>query len=234
MTMRSDDPSTDAASRAALSEGQSGGAVLTAVAEALGEKAGKYDVLVDLGCGRGDCARWLSGSFRTYIGCDILRYDGFRESASVEFRQADLNRPPYPVDDGFADVVTAIETIEHLENPRALVREMARIARGGGWLIVTTPNQLSLTSKLFLAVRNQFHAFQEAPGLYPAHITALVEEDLRRIARECGLTEVDIRYTDRGRIPLTALPWPRALGARGRWFSDNVVMMARKASDSVR
>jgi glycosyltransferase involved in cell wall biosynthesis/predicted SAM-dependent methyltransferase len=217
-----------AQARAALSEGRSDEAVLSAVAAALRERESSYEMLVDLGCGCGDGARHLKGMYKVYVGCDVVRYAGFPNEDSVGFRRVDLNRTPYPLDDASANVVICIETIEHLENPRALVREMARIVRPGGWVVVTTPNQLSLMSKLYLLTRNQFHAFQEAPGLYPAHITALVEEDLRRIGRECGLTNIDIRYTDRGRIPLTTLQWPAAVGARGRSFSDNIVMLARR------
>ncbi len=51
-------------------------------------------------------------------------------------------------------------------------------------MIVTTPNQLSLLSKLTLVLKNEFNAFQA--GSYPAHLTALLEADLRRIGVECG------------------------------------------------
>ncbi|MGL4501612.1 MAG: hypothetical protein ACRCU2_21260, partial [Planktothrix sp.] len=81
----------------------------------------------------------------------------------------------------------------------------------------------SLLSKLTLILKNQFNAFQEAPGLYPAHITALLEIDLIRIAKECGLSDVTIEYSDRGRIPFTGWNWPQNLGFRGRAFSNNVL-----------
>jgi glycosyltransferase involved in cell wall biosynthesis len=218
----------DAPARAALSRGRSTDAILSVVAAALRERGGRYELIVDLGCGRGDCARNLRGMYEGYVGCDAVRYEGFPREDSVTFRQVDLNRTPYPLDSACANAVVCVETIEHLENPRALVREMARIVRPGGLIVVTTPNQLSLMSKLHLVARSQFHAFQEAPGLYPAHITALLEGDLRRIARECGFTDVDICYTDYGRIPFTDWHWPNAAGARGQWFSDNVVMLARR------
>jgi hypothetical protein len=98
--------------------------------------------------------------------------------------------------------------------------------------VVTTPNQLSLLSKLTLVLKNQFNAFQEAPGLYPAHLTALLEVDLLRIARECGLADPTIRHTDSGRIPFTPWHWPR--GFRGRAFSDNVLLAALKQRHETR
>jgi len=223
-----DGTTLDAGARAALSEGRSSDPVVSRVARALREIGPTFDRIVDLGCGEGAVGRTLAGLYREYVGCDVVRYRGFLESDSVRFKKADLNHPPYPVDAASADAVVSVETIEHLENPRALVREMTRIARPGGWVVVTTPNQLSIASKAWLVCRNQFQAFREAPGLYPAHITALVEDDLRRIARECGLTSIGVRYTDHGRIPFTGAHWPRRWGLRGRSFSDNVVLIGRR------
>lgn len=85
-----------------------------------------------------------------------------------------------------AQVVAAVEIIKHLENPRAFVRELVRLVCPGGTIVVTTPNQLSLLSKWTLMIKGQFNAFQDGPGLFPAHLSALLEIDLRRIARECG------------------------------------------------
>ena len=55
--------SIDVLARAALSEGRSRDVIQSVVAAALREKAGRYDVVVDLGCGRGDCARTLEGMY---------------------------------------------------------------------------------------------------------------------------------------------------------------------------
>jgi hypothetical protein len=95
-------------------------------------------------------------------------------------------------------------------------------------VIVTTPNQLSLLSKLTLVLKNQFNAFQEAPGLYPAHITALLEIDLIRIFTECGLTNIKTDFTNQGRLPFTPWHWPTRCGFQGRAFSDNVLCLGLK------
>ena len=99
----------------------------------------------------------------------------------------------------------------------------------GAMLIVTTPNQLSLLSKLTLVLKNQFDHFQERPGLYPSHITALLEIDLIRIARECRLVDIRVEYTRSGRVVFTPWKYPALIsGLSPRACSDNVLMIARK------
>lgn len=124
-------------------------------------------------------------------------------------------------------MVVAVETIEHLENPRAFARELTRLLRPGGYIIVTTPNQLSMLSKLTLVLRNEFNAFRA--GSYPAHLSALLEVDLRRIAMECGWIDVSVSFTNSGRIPGTSRHWPTWLSRLWpRALSDNVVIRGRK------
>jgi SAM-dependent methyltransferase len=59
----------------------------------------------------------------------------------------DLTRElPYP-DQSF-DLVVLTEVIEHLENHRSALGEVARVLRPGGHLILTTPNIMRLDSRL--------------------------------------------------------------------------------------
>ncbi len=211
--------------RARHSHGSSAEAVYLMAARFLAEKKVSAGVLWDIGCGRGNLWSYVRAHASGYLGVDAVRYEGFPEGC--DFIASNLDST-LPLPDSSADAVASIETIEHLENPRAFVRELARVVKPGGWIIITTPNQLSLLSKCWLVLNNQFNAFQEAPGLYPAHLTALVEIDLVRIARECRLVDIEIRYSGSGRVPFTPWHWPRRLGFRGRAFSDNVMMAARK------
>jgi 2-polyprenyl-3-methyl-5-hydroxy-6-metoxy-1,4-benzoquinol methylase len=221
---------SDVEERARLSAGGSAAAIHDAVLGALVERAIHARTLLDVGCGTGSLRARIQSCCDRYIGADAIRHDGFPMDA--EFVQANLDAGGVELPDGACDVIACVETIEHVENPRALMRELVRLTAPGGWLVVTTPNQLSVLSKLGLLMKNEFIHFQERPGLYPAHISALLEIDLLRMCRENKLEEMQVGYSGQGRIPFTGHSWPGPFqahrGARGRAFSDNVIIVARK------
>lgn len=204
-------------------------ATLSVVASALRGRTSRFDDVVDLGCGRGDASRLVDQDlFRAYTGCDVIRHVAFCESRVKRFCEMDLNRFPYPLADASASLVLAMGTIERVESPAGLVREMARIVRPHGLILISTSNQLNVIRKLYRTTRRKFHAFHNMPGSHVACASALVEDDLRRVTREAGLTDVEIRYADRGRVPLIPLHRAMSGGSRWRWFSDTVLVLARR------
>jgi 2-polyprenyl-3-methyl-5-hydroxy-6-metoxy-1,4-benzoquinol methylase len=195
------------------------------VARVVQEHSASGGTLVDVGCGAGQLWSYVREQFARYVGVDAVRYQDFPSAA--EFHQVDLDTGMATLPDGCADVVAAVETIEHLENPRAFMRELTRLVKPGGWIIVTTPNQLSFLSLLTLVVKHRFSAFQDVH--YPAHLTALLEIDLRRITAECDLTNVQINYSLQGRLVLTPWHYPRFLARLfPRTLSDNLLLIGRK------
>jgi 2-polyprenyl-3-methyl-5-hydroxy-6-metoxy-1,4-benzoquinol methylase len=215
--------------RARQSLGVSDATIYQMVAKALAGRHAGSGVLADVGCGAGKLWPFLSQRFDHYVGVDVVGYEAF--PAAAEFHIADLNSGQLPLADSSADVVASVETIEHLENPRAFVRELVRAAKPDGWIVITTPNQLSLLSLLTLLVKRRFNAFQDVH--YPAHLTALLEVDLQRIASECGLRDVSIIYSLEGRLPLTRWHYPRWLANLcPAALSDNLLLIARKRNDS--
>jgi 2-polyprenyl-3-methyl-5-hydroxy-6-metoxy-1,4-benzoquinol methylase len=211
--------------RARQSLGSSNDAIYTLVNRALHARHVSGGRLIDVGCGGGRLWRAVAPRFSAYCGIDAVRYDGF--PAEAEFHHADLDDERGVPEVGTADVVAAVETIEHLQNPWAFMRTLASLAKPGGWVIVTTPNQLSLLSLLTLVVKRRFSAFQDAH--YPAHRTALLESDLYRAAAECDLEAVEISYSLQGRIPLTGWHYPVAIARLfPRALSDNLMLVARK------
>jgi 2-polyprenyl-3-methyl-5-hydroxy-6-metoxy-1,4-benzoquinol methylase len=210
-------------SRARQSLGASSDVIYASAAAAL-RRRGVHGRVVDVGCGGGRLRTFLGDMIESYAGVDAIRYEGL--GSGVAFMRADLNRDPIPVPDHSTDIAVSIETIEHLENPRAFVRELVRIVKPGGWIVVSTPNQRSILSLAALLVKGHFSAF--GTRNYPAHQTALLDTDLARIAADNGLCDVSIEFTRVGRIPLSRAHYPRLLsGLFPRAMSDNVLLIAR-------
>ena len=211
--------------RARLSRGTSSAAIYEMVARAIATRGIHQGVLVDVGCGGGQLWRHLGAKFTKYIGVDAVLYDDLPRE--TEFHYHDFDSGRVPLANGAGDVVVAVETVEHLENPRAFFRELRRLTRPGGWLIVTTPNQLSWLSLLTLVFKKRFNAFQDVH--YPAHLSALLEIDLKRMATECGLQDVNIEYSGQGRIILTRRHYPEFLAKIfPRLCSDNLLVIGRR------
>jgi 2-polyprenyl-3-methyl-5-hydroxy-6-metoxy-1,4-benzoquinol methylase len=211
--------------RALQTLGESSAAIYTAAVNALRGRSAR-GALVDVGCGTGRLHAAAADLVTSYVGVDAVRHEGF--PAGGCFLAADLNREAIPLPDRAADIVVALETIEHLENPRAFCRELVRIMKPGAWVVVSTPNQRSAGSLGALLFKEHFSAFRDS--CYPAHQTALLDTDLRRIAAENGLQEISIVFTGAGRIPLTGASYPRGMSrVFPRALSDHVLLVARCA-----
>lgn len=211
--------------RARQSLGASHTAIYAAAAAAMARHRGSIGRLVDVGCGGGGLRRAVGSQCTSYCGIDAVRYDALPDD--VEFHHVDLDQPEWPVRPADADVAAAIETIEHLENPWAFMRQLASLAVPGGLVLVTTPNQLSALSLLTLLTKQRFSAFQDSH--YPAHRTSLLASDLVRAATAAGLDVLEVSYTGHGRIPLTAWHYPRWVAHLApRWLSDNLLLVARR------
>lgn len=217
------DPRLEARARQSL--GSSSDAIYRMVDEFLALRHTSGGTLIDVGCGSGRLWHVVSRRFTRYFGFDAVRYDGF--PVDGEFSRIDLDAADWQTPAGFGDVVAAVETIEHLENPWAFMRCLSSLAKPGAWVLVTTPNQTSLLSLMTLVVKRRFSAFQDAH--YPAHKTALLAIDLERAAREAGLEVQRISYSRSGRVPGTPWRYPRAVAAVfPRLLSDNLMLISRK------
>ena len=184
---------------------------------------------LDFGAGAGNLAVKLqeSGKFSRVDAVDLVDYGAARESG-VNWTFSDLNAA-LPLESNTYRLVAAVEVIEHLENPRFVAREWFRLLEPGGRLIISTPNNESWRSLLSLRVRGHFAAFND--DSYPAHITALLRKDLRRILTEAGFESIAFSYTDYGGLPgRPAVTWQKlSLGLlRGLRYSDNFLCTAKK------
>jgi len=79
--------------------------------------------------------------------------------------QLDLNWC-LPLKEGVLDYAICVEGVEHIENPHHLVREFSRLVKRGGYLILTTPNVMTIKSRLrflFYSYLDYFKFFGPLP-----------------------------------------------------------------------
>jgi 2-polyprenyl-3-methyl-5-hydroxy-6-metoxy-1,4-benzoquinol methylase len=190
--------------------------------------------VLDYGAGIGQLTRRLLARkrFDRVTAADILPAPVDLEGC-VEWIGLDLNELMTGRDGAF-DVVIAAEVIEHLENPRLMMREIFRILSPGGTAIITAPNNESWRSLLALLIRGHYVAFGDAS--YPAHITPLLRRDLTRVFWEAQFPTPEFHFTNEGGIPgKPVITWQQvSLGLlRGIRFSDNVLAVAKKPAEVV-
>jgi 2-polyprenyl-3-methyl-5-hydroxy-6-metoxy-1,4-benzoquinol methylase len=185
--------------------------------------------ILDYGAGVGHLTRRLLelGRFDTVAAADIMAAPSDLTS-TVEWIEQDLNEPLANHENTF-DVVVAAEVIEHLENPRFMVREVFRVLRPGGVVLVTTPNNESWRSLAALLVRGNYAGFGDLS--YPAHITPLLRKDFTRAFLEAGFPSPQFHFTNEGSIPGRSMStWQQVSHGllKGMRFSDNFMAVASK------
>ena len=176
------------------------------VDERLGEIVSAFDRYrgsnrwLDVGCGAGALMRaaarggWrVTGTEVALAAAERVRQDGFDVRVG-ELGDLDLSA-------GEFDVVSAVEVVEHVPDPDALLRECARLLRPGGALYVTTPHARGLSAR---ALKDRWTLI--AP---PEHLQLFSIPGLRSAATRTGLTVRTLRT--RGADPRAVVA-----GLRGR------------------
>lgn len=112
--------------------------------------------VLDVACGVGYGSALLARDSARVVGGDVdeesIEYARSRYAAdNVEFRVLDAMALPFG--DATFDVVCSFETIEHLPDRDAYLREVARVLRADGTYLVSTP-QVDRTTE---APANPFH-----------------------------------------------------------------------------
>ena len=115
--------------------------------------AGLSGKLLDIGCWGGKSLQ-LMGAFEQFeelYGVDIIKESV--ESArqiGIKATQCNLNEEPLPFDDNYFNVVTCLAVIGQIFDPYFVVKEIHRVLKINGILILNVPNVASLPNRIRL------------------------------------------------------------------------------------
>lgn len=105
------------------------------------------DIILEVGCGLGECLRALNREFQT-IGCDIS-FDAVEEiKRTTEAPLVVTDAEILPYKNAAFQAVIAFDVIEHLPNPESFFKEAERVLRKNGVIIFSTPNPNSFGARV--------------------------------------------------------------------------------------
>jgi len=167
--------------------------------------------VLDVGCGTGDFAQLFDPARTRYLGIDIsekMIAECRRLFPTHEFRVADGDS--IDAADASLDLVLSIGVLEYLPDPVSHLKELARITKPGGNIIVTVPNGSNRSRRMDRPIRalidsppvkwlrramrrpSQIRPMERTvvkdPSIRHRHMTM---DELRRIGKANGLALVD-------------------------------------------
>jgi 2-polyprenyl-3-methyl-5-hydroxy-6-metoxy-1,4-benzoquinol methylase len=189
--------------------------------------------LLEVGCAAGFFLKIAEEHSWQPCGVEIMQpaVTYARETLRLDVREGTLEQAQFA--EAMFDVVAMIETIEHLLDPAAVLREAYRVLRSGGALWVTTPNFDSVMLR-WLGI--------DWSVLSPAeHLYYFTEQTLRQLLKQIGFQQVEIFWRLQGQTVLETInPYnthrPHSSRSRlvkwgtlalGRWFEPWLIRAKR-------
>jgi SAM-dependent methyltransferase len=164
----------------------------------------------------------VGGSEEFCERAEELGYDS--EACGLEYgKKCDLNKQKLPYQDALYDVTTCIEVIEHVENPRKVIDELARVTVKGGMVVLTFPNLHSWYQQLYFLFTGGFHGYDQSDDRYGVnHISPMFSQIYtKHIEKHFVIEQVT---ANRSFIPLLMIPLP----FKSQLFGDSTILVLRK------
>jgi SAM-dependent methyltransferase len=141
----------------------------------------------------------------------------FRERLGIRVEQMDFISSPLPLSDDSVDVITCFHSLEHWHHsPKPLFREICRVLKTGGYLIIATPNAVNLRKRISVPLGGTNYGtleewYHHGDPVYRGHVREPVVRDLQRLMEWNHLEVVATlgrNFIGRDSIALGFLPKP--------------------------
>lgn len=151
--------------------------------------------VLDCGIGNGEFEKQLNGEgLKNVYGLDIDNYLSKENRDFVEeFRMVDLSCEKIPWQDDSFEIATAWCVLPHLENPYFFAREISRVLKPGGLLILSIPHLLSKASL------NYFRKYGDFPRYLAStnHITVFTPGSFKNLMRNFKIVNMEYMIDNR-------------------------------------
>lgn len=174
---------------------------------------GKIDWAVDLGCGAGEFSQTIKRLVKNLTCVDFsAKYVDRLNRIGLKAIQANLNQP-LKIKSSQFDLAVSLEVIEHLTNHELFLREIHRILKPNGWLIISTPNIAWWGYRLFALLG-------KPPKKEGYHLRFFTHHSFTKLLNQSGFTIIKSssfstlplinRYLSRRIYPIIKI-WPNLL-----------------------
>jgi 2-polyprenyl-3-methyl-5-hydroxy-6-metoxy-1,4-benzoquinol methylase len=153
--------------------------------------AGAPARILEIGCGAGHTLAWLK---RRWPTAETVGVDGWQDIAGELKRNADVAliqdlNDPLP-DLGQFDLILALDVLEHLRDPQAVMDQLVGMLNPDGAVIVSVPNIANVWVIADLVFHRRFE-YRDAGVLDRTHLHFFTEQSALALLQSAGLRVVN-------------------------------------------
>lgn len=171
--------------------------------------------VLDYGAGRNYYVQDFDPSAHSHFIKDLrdLRYGGAKVTA-VDVSEVVRTHPtsdaqfqlvpsaPLPFEDASFDLVVSDFVFEHLERPQPIARELQRVVKPGGWILVRTPNRYGYVALVASLIPNSLHTLvlryiqpdRKDVDVFPTYYRVNTAASARKFFNQCEVSVVSSHW----------------------------------------